>query len=117
MSRAQKHLDSIRKELMERKQELEQELIRLSREKVADTKIQDQGDQAVTSTLEHLNISLQNTEKQEYDRIVQALAKLDSGSYGICVDCKQEISERRLKSYPNSARCLVCQEAFEERGL
>jgi len=117
VSRAQKQFDTIKKELIARKHELEQELIRLSKEQVADTTIQDQGDQALTSTMEQLNISLQDTERQEYDRIVQALSKLEEGTYGICVDCDQEISERRLKSYPNAARCLVCQEAFEENSI
>ncbi len=37
------------------------------------------------------------------------------GTYGICIDCCQPISEKRLKSYPNATRCLSCQEVVEER--
>ena len=41
---------------------------------------------------------------------------IEDGTYGECVDCHNPISEKRLKSFPNATRCLVCQEAFEEGG-
>ena len=36
-----------------------------------------------------------------------ALARLDSGTYGIC-ECGQTISEKRLAAVPETARCLSC---------
>ncbi len=100
--------------LLQRKIDLEQELIELSQQKFSDGQVEDPGDQALSSTMESLKVSLQDTERQELGRIVQALQKLDDGTYGICMDCGQPISERRLNSYPNAARCISCQEAFEE---
>lgn len=100
--------------LLQRKIDLEQELIQLSQQKFSDGQVEDPGDQALSSTMESLKVSLQDTERQELGRIVQALQKLDDGTYGICMDCGQPISERRLTSYPNAARCISCQEAFEE---
>lgn len=35
------------------------------------------------------------------------------GSFGICVDCEQAISPRRLAVVPWAATCIVCQEAAE----
>ena len=109
-------LKKIRASLVERRNELEEHLYKLSTEKVSDDQVQDPGDQALTSTMENLRSSLQDTELQEYKRIKQALQKIDDGTYGICIDCSGEISEKRLKWYPNAARCLACQEAFEDRG-
>jgi RNA polymerase-binding transcription factor DksA len=43
-----------------------------------------------------------------------ALARLDAGSYGVCVDCGEKIAEARLEFRPEAARCLPCQERFEE---
>jgi DnaK suppressor protein len=43
-----------------------------------------------------------------------ALARLDAGSYGICVDCGQKIAEARLEFRPEAGRCLACQERFED---
>lgn len=106
---------AIKKELLERKVALEEQLTQLSKEKVTNDVVQDPGDMAATSTMESLKISLQDAEKREYDRILQALAKIEDGTYGICVDCGRPIGDKRLKSSPNAARCLMCQELFEER--
>jgi DnaK suppressor protein len=86
----------------------------MAREKVSDDQVQDPGDQALSSTMEALKLSFQDTEMEECNRIVLALKKIDDGTYGICADCSAPIAEKRLKSYPNAARCLMCQEMFEE---
>jgi DnaK suppressor protein len=109
-------LEKIKQELIKRKIELEQELKRLSQEPVVDDQVQDPGDQALSSTMEALQSSLQDTELGEYNRIVRALEKIDDGSYGVCLDCGTAILEKRLKSYPDAARCLSCQEILEEKG-
>lgn len=107
------HLDTIKSELLARKKILEAELDRLSKEPVYDNQSQDDGDQAVSSTLETLRNSIQNTEYVELVMIESALQAIAEGRYGICQDCEQEISEKRLKYYPNAQRCLTCQEAAE----
>jgi len=116
MSAKNNELESVRKKLLERKQELEIVIRRLSKERVSDDQVQDPGDQAVSSTMESLQVSLQDAEVGEYNRIADTLAKIDAGTYGICMDCGNAISEKRLKSYPNVSRCVACQEFFEERG-
>lgn len=108
-------LEKIKKDLLNRKQELEQELESLSSEKMSDTQSQDDGDQVVTITMESLRNSLQDTEYQEYNRIVAALKAIDNGTYGICQECSEHISSKRLKYYPNASRCLACQEQFEQQ--
>ncbi len=50
------------------------------------------------------------------ERRTEALAaveRLDSGTYGTCIDCNTAIVEDRLAFRPEAARCLSCQEAFE----
>lgn len=109
----QKKLDEIRSELQERKRELEVEMTGLYQEKFSDDQVQDSADQALSSTMESLKASLHDTKNLEYKRIMQALEMLDDETYGVCVDCGKDISEKRLKYYPNATRCLVCQESFE----
>lgn len=108
------NFSAIKKELTERKIELEAKLTELSKEKTPTDIVLDPGDMASASTMESLKISLQEAEKREYERILMALAKIADGTYGVCVDCGRPIGERRLKNNPNSARCLTCQEAYEE---
>jgi RNA polymerase-binding transcription factor DksA len=43
-----------------------------------------------------------------------ALARLDAGTYGVCIDCGQQIDVARLEFRPEAARCLVDQQAFED---
>lgn len=111
------NLNAVKKELQQRKQELEQELTGLYQEKFSDDQVQDQGDQALSSTMESFKSSFQNTKLDDYKRVKQALEMIENGTYGICIDCQEPIKERRLASFPNATRCLICQEQFEEKGF
>src|SRR6187455_804337 len=42
-------------------------------------------------------------------RLQAALAAIDAGTYGVCVDCGEEISEGRLRALPDAIRCVPCQ--------
>jgi len=49
------------------------------------------------------------------EEALAALARLDAGSYGVCLDCGQPINEERLAFRPEAARCLTDQQRFEDR--
>jgi len=108
-------IGKVKQELIDRRQELQEELMRLYKENFND-EVQDLGDQAVASTMELLSSSLQDSRIEEYNRIAKALEMIEDGTYGICIYCHEPISEKRLKSYPNATRCILCQELYEERG-
>jgi len=114
VNKTQKELEVIKQELIERKYDLDKKLTQLN-EKVTDEREMDPADQAASSTMEQLNSSFQNTELDEYRNIEIALNKIEDGTYGACIDCGEPIPDKRLKLYPNAARCLQCQEAVEER--
>ena len=107
-------LSKIRENLLSRKTEMAIELSRSSHDKVSDGQVQDSGDEALSLTMEKLQDSLQQTEIDELRLIQNALDRIDKGEYGFCVDCDEHIAERRLENFPYAARCIVCQEAFEE---
>jgi RNA polymerase-binding transcription factor DksA len=44
-----------------------------------------------------------------------ALARMQSGTYGECVDCGNDIAPGRLRAYPAATRCIGCQGAREKR--
>lgn len=112
--KSSKDMNKIKRSLLDRKQELEVQLADIHDEKNPDPTGQDLGDQAMTSIMENLRNSLQDTELNEYNRIVTALQMIEEGSYGVCIDCHRSISEKRLLSYPNATRCVACQEEYEE---
>ncbi len=56
-------------------------------------------------------LSIISNLKTELDDIDAALAKLDAGTYGTCVDCGKQIDAARLEFRPNSIRCVTCKDA------
>jgi DnaK suppressor protein len=44
-----------------------------------------------------------------------ALQRIREGTYGICVECEEEISPKRLAAVPASALCIRCQAAADCR--
>ena len=47
--------------------------------------------------------------------VLAALARIDDGSYGNCVDCGHEIPEPRLEARPATPRCVPCQSKLDRR--
>jgi RNA polymerase-binding transcription factor DksA len=47
------------------------------------------------------------------ERMDAALDRIHSGTFGTCVDCEDQIRERRLIAQPWSERCTVCEERHE----
>ncbi len=113
MTELRKNLEDVRIKLLERKAQFEESISQKLDQGPSEAS-GDIGDLASSSIMEALKRSLQDTEFEEYNRVIQALQKIDDGSYGICIDCEQPIPERRLSYYPNATRCLACQEAFED---
>lgn len=105
----------IKKKLLQRKAELEQQMRELYKESITqpDT-VLDTGEKEQSVMQELLNISLENNEFNEYQMILKALKRIEEGDYGICSECGKPISPKRLALYPNATRCLACQEALEE---
>jgi DnaK suppressor protein len=42
-----------------------------------------------------------------------ALARIEDGSYGICMHCEEEIKPKRMDAVPWAAYCIRCQEAAD----
>ncbi len=51
---------------------------------------------------------LGDTQRREIQQIDAAIARLEAGEYGFCVDCEQEIDPRRLKALPYALFCAEC---------
>lgn len=70
----------------------------------------------IAQTLEQIgrDTSLQEAERRELLAIERALAKMATGSFGICEECGEEIPSKRLLVLPEARLCAHCQ-AFEER--
>ncbi len=67
-------------------------------------------DQASDDNEVHVNIKLRQTDAKLLRAIEAAIGRVDNGTYGICAECEQEISQARLQAVPWTSVCLACKE-------
>lgn len=71
------------------------------------------GDTAGELTDADQQAALLDNSAEQRAQVVAALARLDDGTYGTCVDCGQPIPDARLEVRPEAARCIADQEKAE----
>ncbi len=54
-----------------------------------------------------------NGMKIQLERIKRALHRIESGTYGVCLECDATIAPKRLQAVPEAELCVDCQEAQE----
>jgi DnaK suppressor protein len=55
-----------------------------------------------------LGIALETQTHARHEALLDALRRLEAGSYGICVGCRSAIPYGRLLAMPETARCVTC---------
>jgi DnaK suppressor protein len=73
----------------------------------------DEADFAVAEVNQYLMCKIQARDRRCLLEIEDALSRLESGSYGHCVECGEPISIKRLEAKPFSSLCVDCQEDYE----
>jgi DnaK suppressor protein len=75
----------------------------------------DEADDAEATDLGDLCARTSERNLQLAQEIEAALARLDAGTFGLCVDCGREIERARLDAVPWAARCQDDQERADRR--
>ena len=70
----------------------------------------DMADQASGTNEVHIQLKLKQTDAKILQAIEEALERLDSGSYGLCCDCGEDIAAARLNAIPWTRVCIGCKE-------
>jgi DnaK suppressor protein len=73
----------------------------------------DEMDLASSEYLQSFTFRLRGREKSFLDKINKALAKIDEGSFGVCEECGEDISMKRLEARPETTLCIRCKEDQE----
>src|SRR6516164_10084097 len=58
----------------------------------------------------HVRLALKQTDSKLLRAIEEAIHRLDNGTYGICLDCEEEIPTVRLDAVPWTRVCVDCKE-------
>jgi len=77
-------------------------------------------DQASDQLERDFLLRLRDRESKLMVKIKEALEKIESGTFGECEECGQQISLKRLRARPVATLCIDCkheQEALEKKNL
>lgn len=64
---------------------------------------------------EEIDDTLEENSGHVLAEIDEALARIDAGTYGVCVGCGREIALERLEAIPYATQCIDCKRR-EERS-
>jgi DnaK suppressor protein len=118
MSLTKPKLDDYKRDLLARREALQQE-IRLATEELINEEPQfaDSVDQAAADTDRSLQVQFKNRDRGILYAIDEALRRIDLGQFGDCGSCGDEIGEARIRANPSTTLCIDCQSELEsERG-
>jgi DnaK suppressor protein len=77
------------------------------------TEVLDAGESSEADIQDDIEFALIQMKSETLNKIDDALARLDHGTYGNCFECGDEIAEKRLRALPFAVRCKDCEEAKE----
>ena len=60
-----------------------------------------------------LGVVLMQMKAETLNKIIEALVRLEEGSYGFCFECGDAIALPRLRALPFAVRCKTCEEGNE----
>jgi DnaK suppressor protein len=75
----------------------------------------DETDLAASEVNQNLVFKLRDRERQLLSKIDEAMARIEEGSFGTCMDCEENIEIRRLEARPVSTLCIACKERQEHK--
>jgi DnaK suppressor protein len=102
-----------RKRLEEIQAELERSIAVLRGEAERDERVsdypQDPADAGANLSESERTRAVLHVAKTQHSEVLDALRRVEAGTYGTCVDCGAGVPEGRLEARPEAARCVACQ--------
>lgn len=109
-----KRLQGIRAILLKQRELLFKEAESALNELPGQTIFPDLGDQASAEIDRNFMLRLRGREQRLLKKIDEAIERIDTGTFGICDDCGNEIDIKRLEARPVTTMCIECKTLQEE---
>jgi len=77
--------------------------------------IPDPNDRATMESDRSFELRIRGRERKLMDKVEEALARIDDGSFGVCAGCGEEIAVKRLQARPVAKYCIDCKTRQEQR--
>lgn len=100
-------LEAIRQQLHTRRTALTDRLSSLKAD-ITQTHSRDWAEQAQERENDEVVEALGNEARQELSLVNRALERIESGAYGLCSRCGEEIAQQRLHAVPYTNLCITC---------
>lgn len=114
----EKQLENIKQNLTKMRQDLLDEVqakYAASRE-IGESNVPDLADVSSNAYSREMLLNLSEAHHRQMQDIDAALARLETGEYGVCAECGEEISPRRMEVRPFSRYCIDCKTDIEKFG-
>lgn len=118
-SLSKQQIDELRQQLQRRlqqlKDEVHEELLKTDEEQYIEIAglVHDSEEASVADLLADMNLAMVDMHINRMREVEAALARIDQGSYGACIDCGDDIDHQRLRAQPMAERCYDCQSRHE----
>lgn len=73
-------------------------------------------DQAQVIHDEFVSLHLNGLDYGQLRLVDEALDRMQSGEYGVCLSCEEPIPDKRLRAVPWAKYCVPCQETIADLG-
>ncbi len=90
---------------------------------VSDDRLSDMIDYSSIQSDRNFELIIRDRERRLIEKMIEAILRIDEGTYGTCDGCGEEISEKRLIARPVTTFCIKCkikqekQERLRGKGL
>jgi DnaK suppressor protein len=74
----------------------------------------DEGDLSQQSHEEWIFLNRNTIDAKLLREIAEALHRIELGAYGVCMECEEPISQKRLDAVPWAKYCVACQERIAQ---
>ena len=65
---------------------------------------------------QEFTLGLIENEQETLEQVMEALARVDAGTYGTCQECGNPVAKPRLQALPHTRYCIECARKVETRG-
>ena len=73
----------------------------------------DPTDRATMESERNFTLRIRDRERKLIVKIKEALSRIETGAFGICEECGEDISEQRLNARPVTTLCINCKKSQE----
>jgi RNA polymerase-binding transcription factor DksA len=109
-----RELDRYRSRLLELRARLTPDLNRITETVLIDARAAGEHDRGVSETVEK-ELALEQDEETIRRQVMEALQRIDDGTFGTCRECGGPIDPARLDAVPFTPYCIQCERKVEAR--